>query len=200
MQMSRIRRLLNSPYLVWLLLALPGINMCQGYFRGTIFYGELMHSSGDLAAQLLVAALAITPVRWMFPRSAWPIWLVQRRRYIGVAAFAYASLHAAVYAQRLGALDTIAAQAREAAMWTGWLGLGVMLPLALTSNDASVRFLRRAWKRLHRLAYPAALLTLAHWFLAAFDPTAGLVYFALLACLEGFRVWRGYVFRKQRLA
>jgi sulfoxide reductase heme-binding subunit YedZ len=64
-----------------------------------------------------------------------------------------------------------------------------MLPLALTSNDVSVRRLGHAWKTLHRLAYIGAVLTLAHWYFAAFDPTPGLIYFGLLGCLEIFRLW-----------
>lgn len=188
--MRSIRRVVDSRYSIWILLALPAAFMCQGYIRGTTFYGEVMHESGDLAAQLLIVALAITPVRAMFPRASLPYWLARRRRYIGVAAFAYALLHSAFYVQRLADVTAIAEQAREAAMWTGWLALAIMLPLAATSNNASVRRLGRGWKSLHRFVYLAAMLTLAHWYLAAFDPTAGLVYFGVLACLEAFRVWR----------
>lgn len=172
--------------------------MLQGYARETLYYGELMHASGELAARLLILALAITPLRLMFPRSKWPLWLMQRRRDIGVAAFAYVLLHTAVYAQRLGAVTAIGAQAREASMWTGWLALAIMLPLALTSNDWAVRRLRQAWKSLHRLVYAAALLTLAHWFLAAFNPGPGIAHFAVLACLQGMRVWRTRTGRRVR--
>ena len=191
--MSRIRRLLDSRYSLWALLYAPGLWMTLGYVRGTTFYGELLHASGELAAQLLIATLAITPLRLLFSRASWTTWLLRRRRHLGVAAFAYALLHTVVYCERLGELAEILAQALEAAMWTGWLALAVMLPLALTSNDVSVRRLGPAWKALHRLAYLAAALTLAHWYLAAFDPNPGLIYFGLLACLEIFRVWAGRV-------
>ncbi len=170
--------------------------MMQGYFRGSFYYGELMHASGEMAARLLILALAVTPLRLLFPRSGWPLWLAQRRRYIGVAAFAYALLHAAVYAQRLGATAAISAAAREASMWTGWLGLAIMLPLALTSNNWSVYRMRKAWRLLHRLVYAAAMLTLAHWFLAAFDPVPGIAHFAVLGGLEGLRLWRARAARR----
>lgn len=172
--------------------------MLQGYARGTLYYGELMHASGEMAARLLILALAITPLRVIFPRFGWPLWLAQRRRYIGVAAFGYALLHAWVYAQRLGAVAAIGAEARDASMWTGWLGLAVMLPLALTSNNWSVRRMRQAWRSLHRLVYAAALLTLAHWFLAAFNPGPGIAHFAALAGLQAMRLWRAHVAQSSR--
>lgn len=174
--------------------------MTQGYWRGTVFYGEVMHASGEVAAALLIAALSLTPLRVILPRVAWLLWLMQRRRYLGVAAFGYALLHAWVYAQRLGAVDAIWTQAAAPDMWTGWLALAIMLPLALTSNNLSVRKLGRSWKRLHRLVYAAALLTLAHWFLAAFDPTMGLIYFGLLGCIRLLGRWRGRRTRRRQLA
>ena len=68
--------------------------------------------------------------------------------------------------------------------------MGIFVPLAITSNDVSVRRLRRLWKRLHRWVYAAALLTFAHWVITAYDPTAGLIHLAVLAALEGFRLWK----------
>ena len=146
--MRLIRQLRDSRYSSWLVLAAPGTWMVQAYWRGTAFYGELMHWTGDIAAALLVLALAITPLRLLFPRSSAPLWLVRRRRYIGVASFGYALLHALVYAQRLGTIGAVWEQATEADLLAGWLGLAIMLPLALTSNNASMRALGRGWKRL----------------------------------------------------
>ena len=62
----------------------------------------------------LMAALAVSPLRRLFPRQAWTAWLLPRRRYLGVAAFAYALLHAAVYVLRLADLPRILAEALEA--------------------------------------------------------------------------------------
>lgn len=172
--------------------------MVAAYVAGTLYYGELVHTSGHLSAQLLIAALAVTPLRLMFSNARWTAWLVRQRRYLGVAAFGYAALHAAVYLHRLADFGRIAAEARELGMLAGWLALAVMLALAATSNSALARRLRRAWKKLHRFAYAAALLTLAHWYLEAFDPVPGLVQFAALAALESYRVW--HVYGRSRLA
>ena len=39
----------------------------------------------------------------------------------------------------------------------------ILLTLALTSNDLSVRRLGAGWRRLHRLTYGAAILAAVHW-------------------------------------
>jgi sulfoxide reductase heme-binding subunit YedZ len=181
---------LGSTALVFALLALPGAYLTWAYASGATFYGEYLHATGELGARLLIVALAITPLRLLFPAARWTRWLERRRRWIGVAAFGYSALHSLAYVERQGALARIAADAGEAAMWTGWLALLLMLTLAVTSNDASVRFLKRAWKRLHRVVYAVAVLTFAHWLLAAFDPLPGAIHLGVLVALEAIRLWK----------
>jgi sulfoxide reductase heme-binding subunit YedZ len=75
----------------------------------------------------------------------------------------------------------------------GWLALALFIPLAVTSNDIAVRALKRSWKRLHRLVYPAAILTFLHWLLSAFDPTTAIIHIVVLAAIELLRIglqWR----------
>lgn len=188
-------RLLNSPYFLWILLALPGAVMTYRYWQGTSFYGEYLHATGELAAQLLIATMAVTPLRLMFPRTALARWLLPRRRHLGVATFGYSLLHTGAYVIRQP-WATIAEDAMAIAMWTGWLALAIMLVLALTSNDASVRLLRRGWKILHRAIYAVAVLTFAHWILSAFDPVPGYIHLGVLAALEAFRLWRSWMNRR----
>jgi sulfoxide reductase heme-binding subunit YedZ len=188
-----VARALDSYGLLAALLAVPWAWLALGYLTGRSFYGEMVHASGDWAIWFLMAALAVTPLRRLFPRRAWTAWLLPRRRYFGVAAFAYAALHTAVYVLRQGELPRILAEALEAGLLTGWLAFAIFVPLALTSNDASVRRLGPAWKRLHRAVYAAAILSFAHWILVAFDPTAAYAHLAVLVALETIRLvsWRG---------
>jgi sulfoxide reductase heme-binding subunit YedZ len=179
--MTRIAQIVGSHRLLALLLALPWAWLAIGYVAGRFFYGEVVHASGEWAMRFLLAALAVTPLRRLFPRHAWTAWLLPRRRYLGVAAFAYAMLHAIVYLQRIADLPRILAEAAEAGLLTGWIGLVLFLPLAVTSNDASVRRLGPAWKTLHRLVYAAAAASFAHWILVAFDRTTAYAY--LTACI-----------------
>ena len=175
--------------LLWALLALPGAFMTYRYVQGTTFYGEYLHATGELGARLLIVTMAVTPLRMMFGNAAWTRWLLGRRRYLGVAAFGYALLHATAYLQRQS-LTVITKEAAELAVATGWLALLVMLLLAATSNDAAVRLLGRRWKWLHRAVYAAAVLTFAHWILTAFDPLPGAAHLLVLAALEAIRVWK----------
>lgn len=175
--------------LLWALLALPGAFMTYRYVQGTTFYGEYLHATGELGARLLILALAVTPLRLLFPNAAWTRWLARRRRYLGVAVFGYALLHATAYLQRQS-FTVIVQDAAELALATGWVALLVMLALAATSNDASVRRLGGRWKWLHRAVYAAAVLTFVHWILTAFDPLPGAAHLAVLAALEAIRVWK----------
>jgi sulfoxide reductase heme-binding subunit YedZ len=185
---SRVARALESYGLLAALLAVPWAWLALGYLTGRRFYGEIVHASGDWAIWCLMAALAVSPLRRLFPHQAWTAWLLPRRRYLGVAAFAYALLHAAVYVLRQRELPVILAEALEAGLLTGWLAFAIFVPLALTSNDGSVRRLGRGWKRLHRAVYAAAVLSFAHWILVAFDPTTAYVHLAVLAGLEAVRL------------
>jgi sulfoxide reductase heme-binding subunit YedZ len=58
-----------------------------------------------------------------------------------------------------------------------------------------MRALKRSWKRLHRLVYPAAILTFLHWMWASFDPTTAYIHAAILAAIELLRV--GLQFRQR---
>ncbi len=188
--MHSFRLLVTSPYLLWIVLALPAAFMLAGYWRETLVYGEIVHASGEMGARLLIVTMAATPLALGFPRAALPRWLLRHRRALGVASFGYTLLHAVVYLQRQEDLSRIVEDALYVGMWTGWVAFAVMLLLAATSNDASVRLLRRAWKRLHRWVYAAAVLTFLHWVLSAFDPTGAWIHFGVLALLEGYRIWK----------
>ena len=185
---SRVAKALASYPLLAALLAIPWAWLAFGYLTGRLFYGEMVHASGDWAVWFLMAALAVTPLHRLFPRQPWTAWLLPRRRYLGVAAFAYAALHAAIYVLRIGELPRILAEALEAGLLAGWLAFAIFVPLALTSNNASMRKLGRAWKRLHRAVYAAAVLTFAHWILVAFDPTTAYLHLAVLGAIQAARL------------
>ncbi len=181
-------RLLNSYYFLWLLLSVPGVATVIRYLIGDTFYGEVVHFTGDLSAQLLIVTMAATPLRLLFPTHEWTRWLVRRRRYFGIAAFGYAALHTGVYLARTESFGRILSDATEAGLFTGWLAFAIFVPLAMTSNDRSVRRLGIMWKRIHRWVYAAAVLTFAHWLLVAFDPMPGVYHLLVLAALEAVRI------------
>ena len=169
MIINRLKKISNSPYFLWALLAIPCAVATTGFLSGKLFYGEYMHATGEFSARLLILTMAITPLRLMWPGKPWTAWLLKRRRYFGVAAFAYAIPHLVAYLIKIGTAARIFEEAVEPGMWTGWLALLLFLPLAVTSNSASVHRLGRRWKSLHKLVYFAALFTFLHWVLVAFD-------------------------------
>ena len=184
------KTILNSRYFLWAALALPFAGLLNAFRAGDLFYGEIIHASGEISARLLLLTLAITPLRLFFSESNWPNWLLHRRRYFGVAVFMYAALHTVVYLDRKIGSGLLLQEAAGFSMWTGWLAMAILVPLALTSNDWSVRRFRRAWKKLHRWVYLAALLTFAHWIFVAFSFVPGLIHFLILLVLEAYRIWK----------
>jgi sulfoxide reductase heme-binding subunit YedZ len=118
---------------------------------------------------------------------------MRHRRDLGVASFAYATGHTVIYLVRKASLETIVNELSMPYILFGWLAFVLFVPLAVTSNDIAMRALKRSWKRLHRLVYPAAMLTFAHWVLSAYDPTTAWIHIAILAMIELVRLgaqWR----------
>jgi hypothetical protein len=68
------------------------------------------------------------------------------------------------YVMDSGALQPmLAMNSWQLGIWTGWLAFAIFVPLGLTSNNTSQRWLLAGWKTLQRFVYPAAVLTLLHW-------------------------------------
>jgi methionine sulfoxide reductase heme-binding subunit len=185
-----LRIVLNSRWFLWALLALPALAMLSGYARGEIDPADLLHPTGEFSARFMIVAMAIAPLIAVIGTRHWLQWLAARRRWLGVAAFSYAVLHLIFYLIDMGNLADILAEIGALGIWTGWAAMLLMLPLALTSNDAAMRALKSAWKRVQRLAWPAALLTLVHWIFVHNNIGPALVHFAPLALLFLLRLFR----------
>jgi len=189
-------RLLNSPYFLWTLLALPSIPMTAALINGTPgpdgqpVTEMLLHPTGEFAARFMIIAMIISPLRLIWPKASFLRWLMQRRRHFGVAAFAYALAHTVLYIVDLGTLQSMLDEFFALGIWTGWLAMFIFVPLAITSNDSSVRRLGARWKPLQRFVYLAALATLAHWIFIHNNVGPALVHFVPLAGLELYRLWR----------
>jgi sulfoxide reductase heme-binding subunit YedZ len=186
--MNALKAILNHRAFFWTLLALPSLPMVAGLLSGAVPAGELLHESGEFSARFMIIALMITPFVVLFPARRWPRWLLARRRYLGVAAFAYAGLHTIAYLIDKGALQIVVGDLAKTGIWTGWIAFLVFVPLALTSNDWSVRRMGPAWKTLQRAVYVAALFTVAHWVFLEYEMAPALVHFVPLAVLETLRV------------
>ncbi len=176
--------------MLWALLALPAAHLLWRYATQDVWPDELVGPTGEWAARLMIVALMLTPLAMLLPESRLVAWLLRRRRAFGVGAFSYALLHLAFYALEMETLANVLAEVDLTGIWTGWAALLLMLPLALTSNDAAMRRLKAGWKRLQRLAYPAALLTLVHWIVVHNSLGEALLQSAPLILLQFYRLVR----------
>jgi methionine sulfoxide reductase heme-binding subunit len=178
-----MRTILNNKLVFWLLLSIPALLMLNGWWQGRIETMDMLHPTGEMSARLMIIAMMLSPLVSLFGPRPWLNWLVARRRALGVAAFCYAVLHLIFYLIDMGNLGDILAEWLAPGIWTGWAAFILMLPVAMTSNDASMRALKAGWKRLQRLVYLAALLTLLHWIWVHNSFAAALVHFMPLGLL-----------------
>ncbi len=200
--MAIATRMLNSAYFLWALLALPSVpiilTLLGGGSRGHSAAGEALEVSGIFSTFLLVIALALSPLAAIFPKSRAVKWLLRRRRYFGVAAFAYGVAHVAFYFIDLTSLNQALDEFLSPVIFVGWLALFIFIPLAITSNAVATRVMGwRRWKLLQRGVYAAAVLVLAHWLLVEPEPVP-YVLAALLAALQCCRWWRAIAARRAR--
>jgi sulfoxide reductase heme-binding subunit YedZ len=149
----------------------------------------ITHFTGDWAIRFLVITLAVTPIRRL---TGWnPI--IQLRRMLGLFSFFYATLHFLTWFVLDWFFD-FRQMATDVAM-RPFITLGMatylmLLALAVTSTQGSIRRLGRKWTQLHRLIYVAAVTALFHFWLArkTVVPQFQVVLVAAVLLL-GFRAW-----------
>lgn len=140
---------------------------------------------GLWALWLLIAGLCITPLQRLTPLR-----LIKLRRPIGVVAFFYVLVHFLTWL----VLDVqipsqiVADIIKRPYVTVGMAALLLLLPLAVTSNNWSIRKMGARWRTVHKLVYPAVLLAGLHMVMQAkgfqLEP---LVYLAAIAFLVAMR-------------
>ncbi len=182
--------------LLFVACLLPAMRLLAGVFGvGGISLGAdpvamLLHTCGKWTLNFLMITLCMRPLR-DFTHSV--LWL-RFRRMFGLFAFFYVLLHFSVYLLldqegKLGALwqDIV----KRPYITIGFLGLLLLVPLAVTSTAKAQRRLGRRWTRLHRLVYVVAVLGVWHyWWQVKKDIREPLLYVCGLALLLGYRLWQ----------
>lgn len=197
-----MKRVLSSPYFLWVLLALPSIPMILGLLQGDSggesAAHEIVGTTGVLSTFLMIAAMALSPLQSIFPNSRLVAWFLERRRYFGVASFSYALVHVVFYFVDLDTLSQVLEDFLAPTILTGWVAFFIFVPMAITSNRTMTRAMGwRRWKLLQRGIYAAAALVLAHWVMVEREFGPG-IFFGLLALLEAVRLWRTLAKRNSR--
>ncbi len=147
----------------------------------------IMLRTGKAALVLLVLSLVCSPLATLGWRGA-----VRLRRPLGVYAFVYATLHFLTfigldYGFNLAFLRDGLIEKPFALVG---LAAGLMLlPLAITSTRASMKYLGRNWRRLHWLVYIAAPLAVVHYVLQVkADYRQPLLFGVIVALLFALRL------------
>lgn len=134
---------------------------------------------GLWALRFLIVGLAISPLRQLGGPN-----LIRYRRAVGLLAFYYACLHLSVYMLLDQGLDWRAIWAdivKRPFITVGMLAFVLLVPLAVTSNNAMIKRLgAAAWSRIHRLVYVAAAAAVLHFVMLVKSWTFELALYCVL--------------------
>jgi sulfoxide reductase heme-binding subunit YedZ len=187
-------------------LRLPNVNIWLIYALGLTpaLYNFYLGSTGGLginpvktfehllglwALKFLIATLLVTPLRDLFNLN-----LLRYRRALGLLAFYYVAMHLAVYMLLDKQLDMAAVVAdiiKRPYITFGMAAFAMLVPLALTSNNASIKQLGSRWSKLHKLIYLIAVAACLHYFLLVKSITSEpFIHIALIAMLLCWRIVR----------
>ena len=158
---------------------------------------EFEHLLGIWALRFIIATLAITPLRDLAGIN----W-IRYRRALGLLAFYYVLMHFSVYALLDLRLDLGAVGgdiAKRSYITIGFACLLLLLPLAVTSNNWSIRKLQQGWNKLHKLVYLIAAGGAFHYVLAVKSVTlVPFIHIALIVLLLAYRPLRRPVLNWRR--
>jgi sulfoxide reductase heme-binding subunit YedZ len=161
-------------------------------------YNHFLRETGEWSARLLIITLLISPLRLLFKKNAFLCWMNRQKRVFGVFTFIYSSIHLAGYFVENSSASAVISDLSEPMVLFGWIAFLIFIPLAITSNNLSVRLIKgRNWKNMQRAVYLAAVLVLLHWLFGErhLHWVPVLIHFTPLAVLEGYRIWH-YVNRR----
>jgi len=204
--------------LVHLVCLLPVLKLIGQYRSGALGLiadpiNYITHATGYWALFLMIASLAVTPVRRLHPKLSN---LIRFRRLLGLYAFFYATLHLSTYVFLFSGYDVPTVFAGlQAGHWgvvveqwklvwptilddlkkrrfiqVGLFAWAVLLVLAVTSPAFVMRWMGgKAWRRVHTLVYAAAVAGCIHyWWLVKKGVKAPMPFTLVLAALLLARV------------
>ncbi|MBS0629763.1 MAG: ferric reductase-like transmembrane domain-containing protein [Verrucomicrobia bacterium] len=154
--------LFKKKLVIWTLCALPFAYIFVLAWSNGLASTEFWHWNikicGYTAVALLAICLVSAPLHKMFSASKILSVLHRHQRETGLASFFYALVHATSYfiekRIRIGEYEWI--YLLHPVIIPGWIALAILLALAVTSNQFSIKKLTyKKWKNLHRAVYIA---------------------------------------------
>ena len=150
-----------------------------------------LHVLGKTALNLLLITLLVTPVRQLTGFTH----VLRIRRMLGLFVFFYVLMHFLLYISYQGFDfgEILKDVVKRPYITIGFLGLLMLIPLAITSTNKMMRRLGRRWQSLHRLVYAIAILGVWHFYWQVKkDVREPLIYAGILAVLLGYRAMRAW--------
>ena len=178
---------------VFVLCLVPVGRLAWGVWNDTLGANPIefiIRALGDWALRFVLITLAVTPLRKL---AGWT-WLMPLRRMLGLYAFFYATLHLSAYIWVDQFFDWIAIAKdiiKRPFITVGMLTFTLLIPLAITSNNAMIRRMGgKRWQLLHRAIYVIGAIGVLHfWWMVKLDITQPAIYAAVLAALLGIRLF-----------
>ena len=179
--------------IIFILLLLPSVVWSYQFISGDLGVNpieRLMDELGQMALRLIIATLFISSLSELkILRS-----LVEIRRMIGLFAFYYVSLHFLSYIILDHFFDLrfiIKDIVKRPFITFGFLSFLALIPLASTSTKSLIKRLGyKAWKKIHYLIYPAAVLSSFHFFmLVRANKIEPAIYIGIIFLLLGYRIY-----------
>lgn len=156
------------------------------------------HSTGFWSLTILLLLLLLTPIRLVFKTNK----QIRFRRMLGLFVFFYAFMHVLTYLwlDYAFSYDEIAKDViKHPRIWVGFIAFLLLLPLAATSNQASIKSLGANWVKLHKLVYLVAILAVTHfWMLVKQDVSEPMVFAIVLILLLAVRLYFRFTARQRR--
>ncbi len=175
--------LLLTPCIFWIYKLINnqiGVNPIDSFIR----------KLGEFSLQLLIVTLLITPLsRIIFLKN-----IIHLRRTIGLFAFFYICLHfiSYIFLDHFFNWEYILKDIYKRPFITfGFVAFLLSIPLAITSNNISVRKLSfKIWKKIHKLIYIITPLAGLHYFLLTkADKREPIIYLFIIFILISLRIF-----------
>jgi methionine sulfoxide reductase heme-binding subunit len=150
---------------------------------------RITHFTGDWTLRLLIASLAITPLRKLLHQPD----LIRFRRLLGLFAFFYACLHFSTYVvldHYFDLHEMLADVLKRPYITAGFTAFVLLVPLAVTSTTGWIRRLGgKNWQKLHKFVYFSAIAGVIHYYwLVKSDIRLPVFYGALVATELAYRI------------
>ena len=149
---------------------------------------RIINHFGEWTLIFIFLTLSMTPLRKITKSLEW----IKFRRMLGLFTFFYASIHMLSYVgldYRFDFEPLIDDVLKKKFVFIGFSAWLLLIPLAITSSDKMVKYLKQYWKKLHRLVYVIAIFGVLHFIWLSktiyFKP---LIFLIILIILMLFRI------------